>query len=534
VVRIKPIGAATLATLLVLGCGNDSPLTTPSFHPNLIVPGSPLPALGDGRSQGEFFQVCKYGSNASFSYTVTDNNTHVATTSTIDANDGECWVLVASSNATVSITETSSSAGFHLDHVVLETSLGVPAVMQPPVTSTGPTVSAPISGGTLGLRGATAKFYNVADPATGSIGDFVWNDLNGNGVQDAGEPGLPGLTVTLGGAASGTTVTDANGGYQFNGLAAGSYTVTVGTPGGYTASPSNQGGDPDKDSNGSPASVTLATNSSVDNSVDFGFVPIPPPPSGQIGDYVWEDENGNGIQDASEPGLAGLTVTLTGPVNAVTTTDGNGGYLFSGLPAGSYTVCVATPFGFTASPSNQGGDPNKDSNGCPATVILATSQSVDLSVDFGFVPPSGVGRMTGGGQQFDLNGVRISRGLTLHCDIALSNNLEINWPGTAGTNNFHITRPLTSAVCILDPAYRQPPPRAPFNTFIGVAQGTLNGIPGATAYFTFIDAGEPGRNDKTQIRITDASGAVVLDVPLGNLAHGNIQAHYDQPHGNKP
>jgi len=536
VIRLRLIGAAALATLLAPGCGTDTPLAPPSAHLGLVVPGSPLPALGDGKTSGEFFQVCKYGSNAGFSYTVTNNVTHVSTTSTINVNDGECWVLVANTNATVSITETSAAAGYQLDHVVLETSLGSPAVMQPPVTSSGPTVSALIGGGSLGLPGATAKFYNVITPPppSGSIGDFVWNDLNGNGVQDAGEPGLAGLTVMLGGAASATTTTDASGGYQFTGLSAGNYSVTVGTPAGFTASPSNQGGDPLKDSNGSPASVTLATNSSSDQSIDFGFVPIPTPPSGQIGDYVWEDENGDGIQDATEPGMPGITVTLAGPINATTTTDANGGYLFTDLPAGSYTVTVATPSGFTASPSNQGGDPLDDSNGSPASVTLPTNSSVNLSIDFGFVPPRGVGRMTGGGQQFDINGVRISRGLTLHCDIALSNNLEINWPGSNGTNNFHITRPLTSAVCILDPAYRQPPPRAPFNTFIGVAQGTLNGIPGATAYFTFIDAGEPGHNDKTQIRITDASGAVVLDVPLGNLAHGNIQAHYDQPHGNKP
>jgi len=419
---IKLFGVGAFAALLALGCdGNNAPLAPPGFHAGLVVPGSPLPALGDGNTSGEFFQVCKYGSNASFSYTVTDNITHAATTSTINVNSGECWVLAASTNATVSITETSAAAGFHLDHVVLETSLGTPAVLQPPVTSAGPTVSALIGGGSLGLPGATAKFYNVANPPTGSIGD-----------------------------------------------------------------------------------------------------------------YVWEDENGDGIQDASEVGIAGITVTLSGPVNATTTTDGSGGYLFSNLPAGTYTVTVGTPAGFTASPSGQGGDPNKDSNGSPASVTLPTNASSDLSIDFGFVPPESVGRMTGGGQQLEISGVRISRGMTLHCDIVLANNLEINWPGSNGPNNFHITRPLTSALCILDPAYRQPPPRAPFNTFIGVADGTLNGIPGATAYFTFIDAGEPGSNDKTQIRITDGSGTVVLDVPLGNLTHGNIQAHYDQPHGNKP
>jgi hypothetical protein len=369
----------------------------------------------------------------------------------------------------------------------------------------------------------------------GQIGDFVWKDINGNGVQDAGEPGIGGLTVTLTGPVVASTVTNGFGAYLFSDLPAGSYTVTVATPASYTASPSNQGGDPAKDSNGSPASVTLAAFNTVNLTIDFGFVPVAAP-TGQIGDYVWEDEDGDGVQDATETGMSGLTVTLSGPVNATTTTDANGAYLFTGLPAGTYTVTVATPAGFTASPSNQG-SPISDSNGSPATVTLATSSSTDLTIDFGFVPPQGVGRMTGGGAQITAGNVRVSRGFTLHCDIILANNLEINWPGTgngaSSENNFHITRPLTSAQCILDPKYKQPPPAAPFNTFIGVAAGTLNGVAGARAEFTFIDAGEPGRNDKAQIKVYAPNGQLVLNVPLSYLDHGNIQAHYDQPHGSK-
>src|SRR4029079_15674882 len=104
--------------------------------------------------------------------------------------------------------------------------------------------------------------------------------------------GIPGVTVTLGGAASATTTTDANGAYLFTGLGAGSYTVTVGTPAGYTPSPSTQGGDTNKDSNGSPASVTLPAFNSVDHSIDFGFVPQVVP-TGSIGDFVWYDADGD-------------------------------------------------------------------------------------------------------------------------------------------------------------------------------------------------------------------------------------------------
>jgi len=368
----------------------------------------------------------------------------------------------------------------------------------------------------------------------GQIGDFVWKDINGNGVQDAGEPGIGGLTVTLSGPVIASTVTNGFGAYLFSNLPAGSYTVSVATPANYTASPTGAG-TPATDNNGSPANVTLPAYNSVDLTIDFGFVPVAPP-TGQIGDYVWEDEDGDGVQDATETGMSGITVTLSGPVSASTTTDANGAYLFTGLPAGTYTVTVATPAGFTASPT---GTTNQiqDSNGSPATVTLPTNSSTNLTIDFGFVPPQGVGRMTGGGAQITAGNVRVSRGFTLHCDIVLANNLEINWPGSgngaSSENNFHITRPLTSAQCILDPKYKQPPPAAPFNTFIGVAAGTLNGVAGARAEFTFIDAGEPGRNDKASIKVYAPNGQLVLNVPLSYLDHGNIQAHYDQPHGSK-
>jgi hypothetical protein len=149
----------------------------------------------------------------------------------------------------------------------------------------------------------------------------------------------------------------------------------------------------------------------------------------------------------------------------------------------------------------------------------------------GTQPPPLLGRVTGGGQQIVVGGARISRGFTLHCDIVLANNLEINWHDG---NNFHITRPLTSADCFFDPDFDPRPPVAPINTFIGVAAGTLNGIEGATAYFTLIDDGESGKSDLAKIQIYDHNGVLVLDIPLSFLDHGNIQMHYDQPHGSKP
>ena len=69
-----------------------------------------------------------------------------------------------------------------------------------------------------------------------SIGNFVWDDLNLNGVQDNGEAGVAGVTVNLKdgtGATVGTMTTDSNGYYVFENLVPGDYSVEVVKPAGY-------------------------------------------------------------------------------------------------------------------------------------------------------------------------------------------------------------------------------------------------------------------------------------------------------------
>ena len=136
------------------------------------------------------------------------------------------------------------------------------------------------------------------------------------------------------------------------------------------------------------------------------------------------------------------------------------------------------------------------------------------------------GRFTGGGHQIRVDGVRVTRGLTIHCDLLLSNNLEINWQG----NSFHMTEHMTTVSCTDDPDIIQAPPPAPLDTLVGTGQGRYNGVDGYTIAFTLVDAGEPGVDDKMAIVITDGSGGTVLDIPLQLLSGGNLQAHYDQPH----
>lgn len=141
-----------------------------------------------------------------------------------------------------------------------------------------------------------------------------------------------------------------------------------------------------------------------------------------------------------------------------------------------------------------------------------------------------LGRFTGGGRQIRLSdGARITRGLTIHCDLLLSNNLQVNWQGG---NKFHMTEHLQTVACTDDPNIIQAPPPAPLDTLIGVGTGRYNGANGYTIEFTLVDAGEPGGNDQAAILIYQTSNPanVVLDVPLQQLTGGNLQAHFDQPH----
>jgi len=112
------------------------------------------------------------------------------------------------------------------------------------------------------------------------------------------------------------------------------------------------------------ARVDLLNNNDVNDTIDFGFIPLIPP-SGAIGDRVWEDRNEDGIQDDGEPGIGGVTVYLLddrgGNLNS-TTTDSNGIYWFRGLFAGNYTVSVDIPAGYEPTLPYQGG-PAEDSNG---------------------------------------------------------------------------------------------------------------------------------------------------------------------------
>ncbi len=220
----------------------------------------------------------------------------------------------------------------------------------------------------------------------GQLGDRVWDDFNGDGVQDSGEPGLNGVTVTLrdsGGNVIGTTTTAGDGMYLFEFLGADTFKVDVDPstlPAGYS-----QTFDLDGAATANTADAALAA-SEVRDDVDFGYVRL-----GSLGDRVWFDTNGNGVQDLVEPGLNGVTVNLRdsgGALITSTVTAGDGGYSFGDLLTGTYMVEVDA----STLPADHTQTFDLDGLGSAniATVTLAVSQDRD-DVDFGYVQLGSIG-----------------------------------------------------------------------------------------------------------------------------------------------
>ncbi len=223
---------------------------------------------------------------------------------------------------------------------------------------------------------------------TYTIGDFVWRDEDHNGVQNDGEHGLEGVLVTLktaDGVILNTTTSDANGHYQFTNVQKGKYIVEFTTPEGYEATSKHT----TANSDGLIANIDVTQD---DMSIDAGFFPLEnwnPQPKDEtytIGDFVWRDEDHNGVQNDGEHGLEGVLVTLKtadGVVLNTTTSDANGHYQFTNVQKGKYIVEFTTPEGYEATSKHTTANTEKDSDGLIANIDVTQD---DMSIDAGFFP----------------------------------------------------------------------------------------------------------------------------------------------------
>ncbi len=214
-----------------------------------------------------------------------------------------------------------------------------------------------------------------------SIGDRIWEDLNANGIQDDGEPGLGGVFIFLedteGNALPGYdyALSDANGFYSFTELPCDTFVVRFATPSGYYLTQSGQGGDGAKDSDanildGRSIVLDLGENNNITN-LDAGYYH-----KGSMIGRIWVDSDANGQEASDEDGVTEVKAQIfnAGPDMIANTaddvfeaemrTDNLGFFEFFNLTPGFYFIRIdetSLPIGYNLIVPEQG-EENFDSD----------------------------------------------------------------------------------------------------------------------------------------------------------------------------
>jgi len=287
----------------------------------------------------------------------------------------------------------------------------------------------------------------------GSIGDLVFNDANGNGIQDGDEVGIRGVFIQLldaDGEVLAFTTSGDDGMYMFSDLTPGDYRLR------FMEQPADliptlqgegndDGADSDIDETGLTEVFTLVTG--FDDTRDAGFKPrIVEPDPARIGNQVFLDANGNGTKEADETGINGVEVKLlaeNGAVLETVNTANNGMYAFSVTP-GTYQVMFGTPFGFN--PTNQSGNAtggiDNDSDIDPTTgmteLFTVVAGEANATIDAGFVALPAPCLADAGSLAIDMDPVALVAGsatisATPNGDVVVPNGYEVLYVLTKGT-----------------------------------------------------------------------------------------------------
>ena len=235
---------------------------------------------------------------------------------------------------------------------------------------------------TLNNDNPSTTDVNFGYIADNSLSGTVYRDDSRNGDQDGTEPGYSGVTVQLldaSGNVVATTTTDANGTYSFSKLPDGTYSVKVVKDG--ELADTEQTEDPDATKDNASEPVTLGEDNPTKDHIDFGYVP-----DYSIHGLVYRDGDRDEKHGATEKGYANQTVELRdkdGKVVATTTTDENGAYSFSKLPAGDYTVKVVKDGALTDLDQTEDPDSTKDS--ASGVISLGNDHRTETDVNFGYI-----------------------------------------------------------------------------------------------------------------------------------------------------
>lgn len=204
---------------------------------------------------------------------------------------------------------------------------------------------------TLAEGGAWEKAVAAWRPA--EVSGFVWDDKNADGLRRRTETPLEGITVELlsaDGDVISETATDADGAYAFAGLRPGEMRVRFTLDGGCVFTDYNEKGSiiRQTDSNVGETDLFALRAGEVRADVSAGSLT-----AGRVGDRVWVDENGNGLQDSGESGLENVTVILIRVAADYsesecrrTVTDAAGRYRFDFVRPGTYRVQFELPAGY--------------------------------------------------------------------------------------------------------------------------------------------------------------------------------------------
>lgn len=263
-------------------------------------------------------------------------------------NDGEpglaSWSITLTNQSGVVKTTTTDSNGNYNFTNLTAGDYTVGEILKPGYIQTAPSVS---ETGLATYKVTLVDSDNVKNKdfgnfKLGEVYGIKYNDINGNSQKEPGDQGLSEWQINLKGTdtitgkqVSLTTITDANGNYNFTGLTAGTYVINEKLQNGWiqTAPAVSKTGSANH-------SIIITTSGTIITGKEFGNFKL-----GEVHGMKFEDLNANRIKDTFETGLADWKInikgtdTITGEeVNITTTTDANGNYSFLNLTNGTYVV----------------------------------------------------------------------------------------------------------------------------------------------------------------------------------------------------